>query len=465
MAKKPKIDIKELNQKYKSININKFYNEDYADFAIYRALQRIPNLVDGFAQTQRKTIYACVELNQTKKINVSDLASDVKKFTKYHHGINSIETTITNLVPPYNNQVPLLKEDGTYGCRSEREASASRYIETRLQDYTKILFNDIDNTEFVVEQFTEGKKIEPLTMIPLLPLLLINGQSQIGVGYACDVLPRDVNKVIKVIEDILKGKSKTIPSDIPPIAPRFNGTITKDGSRYYYKGLYHFDKKKLVITEVPPKYTRTSYIKILESLKDKNKIKNYDENIVSDDFEITITFNSDVDITKLEDSKILNMFNLVETQSENLTVINTKNEIKRYESIAEILYEYIVFILGVIKKRKEFILKTLENNAIKNKEKIRFITLFNDDKIILKNKSNEEITKELEQLEFVKFDDCYDYLLNMRISNLTLKKIEELNDIIKSEQKEIDELKDKTAANLWLEDIQKIKKQLKGIIK
>ncbi len=459
-------DLKKLNQLYSSINLGDFYNTEYCDYAIYRALQRIPHLVDGFAQTQRKVIYTCIDKNIDRKTKVSDLAAIISLHTKYHHGSGSVESAITNLVPKYNNQVPLLKEDGTYGSRSEREASASRYIESRLYKYTKVIFNRIDNQNFVKNQSVEGKQIEPVTMIPIIPLLIINGQSQIGVGYASDILPRDINQILKILKDILTGKRKEIPTIIPPVAPLFNGSIEphpKGG--WLYTGIVEEGKlNTAIITEVPPNYTREGYLKILIALQEAGKIKSYVESINGDEFHIVVkligpnwtkTKKTNVEARKVE---LINLLKLTGKKSENITVINTKDEIKKYNNIAEIFFEYIIFVLDIYKKRRALLIAQMINATLMNNEKIRFIREVNADIIILKGRKKVDIFNDLNESEYIKFDDSYDYLLNMRISNLTHEKILELEKEINTDQKAIDEINNTTAAQIWLEDIKNFEK-------
>lgn len=462
-------DLKELNRVYNSINLGKFYDENYCDYAIYRALQRIPNLVDGFAQTQRKIIYTMINKSIDKKTKVSDLAAVVSLHTKYHHGSGSIETAISNLVPVFNNQVPLIKEDGTYGNRSDRGAAAPRYVETRLFKYSKVMFNSIDNTNFVEDQKVEGQKIEPKTMIPIIPLLLVNGQSQIGVGYSCDILPRDIKVILKILKDILSSKRKDIPTSIPPISPMFKGTIfphPKGG--WGYKGIVEEGPKNtVIISEVPPTYTRESYMNILEALKESGKIKSYNENILGDDFNITVKMPLDWTKIKVKDKEarvesLIKMFKLTSKKSENITIINTKDQIIRYDNIAEVFFEYIMFVLDIYKKRKQYLLDKKIKDSQMNREKIRFITDVNNDKIILKNKKRLIINDNLKLLNYQLFDNSYDYLLNMRIVNLTSEKIIELENTIKKVDKEYDSLKDVTVATIWLNDLIEFEKFLKN---
>jgi len=466
--------LKELNRVFSEINLGEFYDTDYCDYAIYRALQRIPSLIDGFAQTQRKVVYTMIDQNIDKKTKVSDLAAVVSLATKYHHGSLSIETTITNLVPQWNNQVPLLREDGTYGSRSEREASASRYIESRLYKYSKVIFNKVDNELFVKKQIVEGKQIEPAYMLPIVPLLLINGQSQIGVGYASDVLPRDIKVIIKLMREVLTGKRKEIPTEIPPAAPLFYGSIVKNdkGGWDYYGIVEELKKGDVHITEVPPRYTRESYMNVLEVLKDAGKIKSYNENIVGDEFDITVKFGSLAVLNeaikldsktdqKIRNLKILQFLKLTGSKSENLTVVNTKDEIVRYDNVAEILFEYIIFMLNIYKKRKAYMLEKMQSDTIMNNEKIRFIKMVNNDTMIIKNRRRNAIDDDLTLKNFVKFDDCYDYLLNMRISSLTEDKILELENVIADDANSILQLEKTTAAQIWLEDLDQFEKYLK----
>jgi len=463
------MSLQELNNIYSKINLGDFFKEDYCDYAIYRALQRVPHLVDGFAQTQRKIVYTMIDKNIEKKTKVSDLAAVVSLHTKYHHGSTSIESAISNLVPQYNNQLPLLREDGTYGNRSDRGAAAPRYIETRLFKYSKVIFNTIDNKYFVKNQEIEKKKIEPEYMIPVLPLLLINGQSQIGVGYSSDILPRSTKQIIKILKDILKGTTKAIPTNIPPVAPMFKGSIRPaEKGGWIYRGIVKEEKgTSVTITEVPPTYTRESYIKVLETLKDSGKIKSYIEDINGDSFIIKVKLpydwanNLKSQTEEYREESLIKLFKLEAKKSENITVINTKDKIVRYNNIAEVFLEYILFVLEIYKKRKSLIIDTMEKDSQMNKEKIRFIELVNSDQIILKNKKRAVINEELLTHDFLQFDDSYDYLLNMRISNLTYEKIIELEKIVSDTQLEIINITNKNVSKMWLDDIEQIEKYIK----
>jgi DNA topoisomerase-2 len=462
-----------MKQEFSRIDIQNLYDEDYADYAIFRAYQRIPHLIDGFAQTQRKIIHTMIDKNIVKKMKVSDLASIVSLHTKYHHGNTSIESTISNLVPQYNNQLPLIREDGTYGCRSDREASAPRYIESRLFKYSRLIFNEIDNTHFVNSQTSEGHSIEPEYLIPVLPLLLINGNVQIGVGYSSTVLPREIGEVARILKKILRGELKNIPNDIQPIAPKFNGKIYKQDNGWIFEGLIKKEaRNKIRITEVPPKYTRTTYIKILEDLKEAGKIQTYTENILGDSFDILITIKG-LSSDNFNEAALINMLKLKEKKTENITILTPNKEIKKYISVGEVLYDYIMYMIGIYSKRKEYLLKNLtdELNVISNK--IKFIRMINDSTLSIKNKTDDVIHDELMNNGFYKVDDIstdldsekkiggFLYLLRMPLRTLTPSKITELENKCAMIESELRELRESTPSSIWLHDIDNILKEIK----
>jgi len=492
----------------KEIELNNFLDTFYKDWAKYRAFQRIPFFVDLFAESQRKIIHTFLDKNIVKKINVDDASSMVKMYTNYHHGATSLESTISNLVPKFNNNLQLLSPDGSFGKRSSRKPSAPRYVFTKLMPYTKLLFPKIDNL-FFNEQWNDSKKIEPQTLFPILPIGLINGQSQIGVGWSCNVLPRDPLKILNLIKDILTGKIKEIPKEIPITLPCFKGLIFKNPKGgYQIQGIIKekndgkgTKKKYLHISEVPIKYSRqvdvkknsdgtekrseSGYINVLENLIEDKIIKSYNENINGDNFDIKVY---GFDYSKLPENDIerqgvlIKTFKLLENKSDNISIINSNDSIEQIDGIGVILMMYIKFRLNIYVKRKNYLSLKLSKDLYRLQSKIEFIKAFNDEKITIKNMSNEDIIKALENYEYKFLKDNekiqvngvndendnniieddndiidnnpYQYLLNMKIQSLTLSNVVKFEKNMINIQKELDTINSTTAANLWLKDLQ-----------
>ena len=70
------------------------------------------------------------------------------------------------------------------------------------QDYT-LLYKDFELLQYKQE---EGESIEPKFFLPIIPTVLINGSSGIAVGFASNILNRDVKSIIECCQKILTDK-------------------------------------------------------------------------------------------------------------------------------------------------------------------------------------------------------------------------------------------------------------------
>ena len=472
--------------------IEEFFNKEYVVFANYRTTQRLPNY-DGLIETQRKVIYTFLKLNKTNKERTVTLASDVMKYTHYNHGDKSMTNVINTLAAEWQNNIPLLMEDGSFGYRSNNRAADPRYTQTRIRNYLKILFNPIDNEQFIEKQYDgDGNEIEPLSLIPILPLLVINGQSQIGVGFSSKTFPRNPDTIIKLIKDILQKKTKLIPTTIEPWYWCFNGEISPvvgNNLAWMFKGIFERGKKNtIIIRELPMKYDREKYIKYLNSLKEPKEVKepkkkkeklkkgespkpidpnpvkkmvsdiiDYKENINENDFYIEVKV--DEKTYNLPDEKIISLLNLEARESEYINIINEAGEIlTEFESLGQYLYLFIKWRLGIYTKRKNFILNRIQDEIDEALEKIRFIKLVNDNQINIHKQTKSQMEDQIIKFEFKKIENSYSYLTSLRIYDLVEEKVFEHEKNIESLKKEKSEIENKTNADLWLEDIMEFEK-------
>jgi DNA topoisomerase-2 len=180
------------NNKNNTITISDFLSTEYKDFSIYTIEHRaLPSLVDGFKPSQRKIIHISSNVwkngsEKTKKIfQLSGLVAD-QAF--YHHGSSSLDNATITMVQKFKNNLPLLEEDGIFGTLRSPYAGAPRYIGTKLSPVFYEIFKDFSLMEYKVE---EGVQIEPKFFLPIIPMLLINGQSGIAVGFSTNILNRN----------------------------------------------------------------------------------------------------------------------------------------------------------------------------------------------------------------------------------------------------------------------------------
>lgn len=124
----------------------------------------IPSMVDGLKPGQRKILFSCFKRNLKTDIKVAQLAGYVSEHSAYHHGEQSLASTIVNLAQDYvgSNNVNLLVPSGQFGTRLQggKDAASARYIYTRLAPLTRHLYNEADD-QLLNYLNEEGQNIEP----------------------------------------------------------------------------------------------------------------------------------------------------------------------------------------------------------------------------------------------------------------------------------------------------------------
>ena len=124
-----------------------------------------------------------------KTLKVAQLAGYVAEKSAYHHGEQCLNDTIVKLandIVGYNN-IPLLFRDGQFATRlSGKDAAAGRYIFTKLDKLTRLIFPSVDDN-LLDYKYEDGEKIEPRFYVPILPNILVNGSTGIGTGWSSSV--------------------------------------------------------------------------------------------------------------------------------------------------------------------------------------------------------------------------------------------------------------------------------------
>jgi DNA topoisomerase II len=116
---------------------------------------------------------------------VAQLGGYVSEHTAYHHGEQSLYTTIIALAQTFvgSNNINLMSPNGQFGTRAQGgdNAASARYIFTQLTTIArKVLHPDDDPLLNYLDE--DGKKIEPEWFMPVIPMVLVNGADGIGTG-------------------------------------------------------------------------------------------------------------------------------------------------------------------------------------------------------------------------------------------------------------------------------------------
>ena len=441
--------------------ITEFLSVEYKDFAMYSIEGRaIPSCIDGFKPSQRKVIHVANQIWKTgneKVLKIFQLSGKVASDVFYHHGDASLNSAIINMAQKFKNNAPLLEEDGQFGSLRSPQAGAPRYIGTKLSDNFRLIYKDFDLLNYKEE---EGESIEPEFFLPIIPTVLINGSSGIAVGFATNILNRDVKSVTDSCIKILTGKKI---EEIAPSLREFTGDFVQDTEnhkRWIIRGkIERLNTSTVKITELPPSMTFEKYEDLLDKLCDSKEIVSYDDNC-KDSIEYIIKFTR-ADLEKHNDEKLIKMFKLEEASTEIFSTLDENGKLLIFEKTSEIIEYFVNFRLSYYHKRKAFMLAKMNHDLKILSNRGRFIKAILDEKLKINNVSKALIIEGLVEMNLDKIDDSYDYLLRMPIYSLTKELFEKLKEDFTTKKGEIKKLEETDPKDMYLDDLNDLKKKFK----
>lgn len=441
--------------------ISDFLSNEYKEFAMYSIEGRaIPSVVDGFKPTQRKIIHISNQIwrNGTEKnIKVFQLAGKVASDAFYHHGNTSLENAIVTMAQKFKNNAPLLEEDGQFGSLRSPQPGAARYIGTKLSENFRLIYKDFDLLDYKEE---EGESIEPKYFLPIIPTVLLNGSSGIAVGFASNVLNRDIKSIIDSCVRVIEGKKL---SSIKPSLNEFTGEFIQDKEnpkRWIIRGRFQkVNTSTVKISELPPSMTYEKYEEILDKLVDNKDIVSYDDNC-KDNVDYTIKFNR-ASLESLDDTALIKLLKLEESSTEIFTTLDEYGKLKIFETSEEIIEYFTKFRLAYYNVRKQHTLDKLNKDLKILSNRGRFIKAILDEKLKINNVSKSEIVIGIESLSLEKIDDSFDYLLRMPIYSLTKELFEKMKQDFTAKKEEIKILEDTDPKDMYLLDLSELKKKFK----
>ena len=441
--------------------ISEFLSSEYKEFAMYVIEGRaIPSVIDGFKPTQRKIIHISNQTWKTgseKTLKVFQLSGKVASDCYYHHGDASLSNAIITMAQRFKNNAPLLEEDGQFGSLRSPQAGAPRYIGTKLSENFKLIYKDFELLEYKEE---EGESIEPKYFLPIVPAVLLNGSSGIAVGFASNVLNRDIKSIIDACVKVLAGKE---PGEVKPSLNGFNGEFIQDkenNKRWIIRGKYDkVNTTTVKITELPPSMTYEKYEDILDKLVDDKVIVTYDDNC-KDNIDYTIKFTRS-DLEKLDEEKLIKLLKLEESSTEIFSTLDEFGKLMIFENTADIIKYFVNFRLKYYHKRKQFLLDKMNRELKILSNRGRFIKAIIDGKLKVNNVSKAIIIEGIESMNLDKIDDSYDYLLRMSIYSLTKEMYDKLKEDFTIKKEEIKTLEATDPKDMYILDLTELKKKFK----
>jgi len=481
-----------LDHKQDKISYSDFVHKELILFSRADLERSIPNIMDGLKPGQRKIMFACFKRNLRSDIKVAQLAGYVAEHSAYHHGENSLNSTIVGLAQnfPGSNNINALVPQGQFGTRLQggKDAASPRYIFTRLAHIARSLFHPEDDPllSYLNE---EGQTIEPEYYVPVLPLVLVNGADGIGTGWSTSIPNYNPRDIVVNLMRMLDGE------ECGPLQPWYSGyrgkieeTISSRGLRSYtVSGIINqLDETTLEITELPLKKWTQDYKEFLEELakpegKKEPFIVDYKEHHTDTSVHFVINMTPEK-MKEALDVGLYSKFKLVSKISiTNMMLFDSTGTIKKYDGPEDVVKEFFGVRLELYKKRKAHLLKVAEAELLRISNKARFILAVVDGSLVLANRKKADIIADLEGAGYSKLsatqkkspvqqqlaEDAdadaveaavgavsYDYLLNMSLSSLTLEKVEALKKQEAECREEVEVLQATTEAQMWRDDLE-----------
>lgn len=252
------------------IGVQGQYKTWFLDYASYVILERaVPAIEDGLKPVQRRILHAMKEMDDGRFNKVANI---IGQSMQYHpHGDASIGDALVNL----GQKDLLIETQGNWGdVRTGDDAAAARYIEARLSKFAlEVAFNP-KTTEWQLSY--DGRKNEPVTLPMKFPLLLAQGADGIAVGLSTKILPHNFCEIIEAAIKYLRGKKFQLLPDFQT-GGMIDVTHYNDGKRggkvKVRAHIEELDKKTLVIRDVPYGVTTTQLMDSIVKANDQGKIK------------------------------------------------------------------------------------------------------------------------------------------------------------------------------------------------
>ncbi len=459
-----------IENNVKKIPVYDFINKDLIHFSHEDNLRSIPDLIDGLKPSQRKILYGAFKRKlDSEEIKVAQLSGYISEHTGYHHGEASLQGAIINMAQNYcgSNNINLLYPSGNFGTRrmGGKDSSSPRYIFTQLSSLTRNIF--ITKDEFVLENvIEEGDVVEPVRYYPIIPMILVNGSEGIGTGYSTNIPPYNPLDIITNIKAYIGGTQVDKLTELKPWYSGFDGLIEKNVDKknqvkYISHGKYEqLDEYTLRITELPIGTWTQTYIDFLSKLiEDGNMLSDYENNCGNHKIDFKLYFRNGELQKLLKTNSIEEKLKLTSSIQVSNMHVYKNNEIVKYSNPNNMIKDYADIRLQVYQKRKNYLIKVLENELDLLKYRRKFIKEVISNKLVISKKQKQVLIEELGEKEYpelstnINSKPSYDYLVGMPMWTLTQEKIDELESNYNEKKQELDTYKNKTIESLWLEEL------------
>lgn len=369
----------ELQQKNHKISCTDHLRTETFFYQKDNLSRKLDHVIDGQNQAGRKILNGILKaLKKTNKSSkVVQLAGYISEHESYHHGEESLATSIAGkaFIAAGGKQLPFLVPLSQFGSRlgGGGDAAKPRYIFAKLNYRIVDLLFPRDDYHILRFNFDEGKRTEPEYFVPTIPIVIAESTEIPSHGWKLKLWARDVFKIIENVRRLIRYSDNIALLHMPATtykgsAYEWRGQFKTIRGEPYSFGKYTIDEQKNVlnIIELPLRVWTNQYVAQI-----KKKMAADNGRIIasvtneSDDLTVNIKIELRPDaLTLLDDlgdscytDGVEEYFQLRQHMDSHINLTGVNNEILSFKDYESVMYEWFPV-------RKEYYGKRIDRTKI-----------------------------------------------------------------------------------------------------
>ena len=320
---------------------------------------------------------------------------------------------------------------------------------------------DIDLTEQI---FEEGQYVEPICYYPIIPTVLCKNNQGIAIGYAMHNQAYNPIDIIDACLELLKS-NKELKEFKTSIRPYVKGTKQDnwkfEEGKWYSYGEWKMNKSKdlFTVTDLPADVSYEGFEKLLNKLVDTQYMKDWknlsqDGNIVYECQFFKGQLNK-LCKGKNGEMSIVNKLKLIKQVPDDLLwLLDEHHKLKNFNNKYDVVRYFVNYRLSIYTERKKKLVKILEQKYKENSDLVKFIELVCKGKLKIRNRAKADIKSDM---------DGYSLPFSLISTPMSKVTIEERDELLKQNEeikKQLEYIKNTTEKQMYINDLQSLRKEL-----